>query len=152
MGLKDLPVRPTFTSNLVRETYVKELAAVETPEQLKTFILRWQPLYRLTPKEKKAEGEKDAKRYRQTKNSFKKILKNEVDLSQALDCIQKSRKSACGHASSYSCPGMHLAAPTVLLYAAHVSDHFGVSEDLALIQLGGGIAAFEAKNSHNDPL
>jgi hypothetical protein len=143
MSLKDLPVQPTYTEDHVRETYVKELSEVTTPEQLWAFATRWRPLYLLTPKRRIDKKKKDAKRFRITQKNMQSLISMNWDPKTALECIQVSREGHCKHAEQYSCPGLHIMVPEVLLHAQFVGQHFGVSTDLALIQMSGGMGALE---------
>lgn len=139
MGLIDLPVRPSYTQDRIRDTYIAELQKVTTPEELTAFVTRWKPLFALTKKRPFDKKAKDARRYRITQNNFERLLAGDYDPKVALDCIRISRTNACQHARSFSCPGMHIAVPEILLLAGFVAKKFGVSTDLALIQMNGGV-------------
>lgn len=141
--LNQLPVRPNPASNSVQETYIAELKAVTTPEQLSAFVLRWQSLYKMTRYRRIPKKEKDAKRYRVTQNNLKKLIVGDFDPAEALSCIQVSRDQTCRHAAQYSCVGLHIMVPTILLDAMLVAQEYVVPTDLALIQMCGGMGVLE---------
>ena len=144
MSLKELPVRPTPVTDNVKEAYIKELAAVTTSYQLGEFAKRWRPLYLLSRKEKVNKKAKDAKRYRITQNNMQKLISGNWNPEVALKCIQDRRTGTCQHAHQYACPGMHILLPPVFLLAEFISDKYGVTTDLALIQMGGGLERLES--------
>lgn len=143
MGLKDLPVRPTPITDNVRDAYTTELKAVTTPKELWDFAMRWRPLYLMTRKQKIDKKAKDAKRFRITQKNMQALISMSWDPKTALECIQVSREGVCKHARMYSCPGMHIMVPEILLHAEWASKKFGVTTDLALIQMNGGLEALE---------
>jgi len=143
MSLKELPIRPTPITANVKEGYVKELEAVTTPEQLWEFAKRWRPLYLLTRKPKINKKAKDAKRFRVSQNNMQNLISGAWDPKEALECVQVGRTGICKHARQYSCPGMHILVPEVLLLADAIGEKYGVTSDLALIQMGGGLEKLE---------
>lgn len=144
--LKDLPVRPGLTGNVVQEAYVKELYEVKTPEELKKFVTRWLPLYNLhsgrdVEFDKRA---KDAKRFRISMKNLNNLRAGNIDFVTALDCIQKCRTDpGCAHQPHFSCEGAHIILPLVMMRAHSQSEYWGVSTDIALIQANGGLEALE---------
>jgi len=143
MSLKDLPVLPGMITDNVSETYATELKAVTTPEQLWEFAKRWRPLYLLTKKQKINKKAKDAKRFRVSQNNMQNLISGAWDPKEALECVQVGRTGICKHARQYSCPGMHILVPEVLLLADAIGEKYGVTTDLALIQMNGGLEALE---------
>jgi hypothetical protein len=150
MSLSRLPVTPGFDTDNVSDSYIAELRGVATPEELLAFTARWAPLYSLSrarPFDRKA---KDAKRFRVTQKNQQRLLAGDFDAVEALECIKQSRKredredNTCKHARMYSCVGMHIMTPSVLIDAFLVARRYGVSTDLALVQMHGGVAALEA--------
>jgi hypothetical protein len=139
MSLKELPVVPELTSDNVRTAYASELAAVATPEQLWEFAKRWRPLYLLSRKQKIDKKAKDAKRFRITQNNMQRLISMDWKPSEALECIRVSRAGPCKHATQFSCVGAHIILPPVLLMAELISQKYGVTTDLALIQMSGGL-------------
>jgi len=145
MGLKDLPVKPDGmgASDTVVTAYLEELGAVATPEQLWEFAKRWRPLYLMTPKPRIDKKAKNARRFRVTQNNMQSLLDGTWDPKTALQCLTISRTGNCAHATQFSCVGMHIAVPLILIHADFISEKFGVPKDMALIQLCGGLEALE---------
>jgi hypothetical protein len=137
-SLKDLPVRPTLTGDEVRGGYVAELKAVTTPAELWAFAMRWRPLFLLTRKRKIDRKAKDAKRFRLTQKNMQALISMDWKPEGVFECVQSSREGVCKHASQFSCVGMHILLPEILLQADFVAKHYGVGSDLALIQMNGG--------------
>lgn len=144
MTLKDLPVQPDPNGGeLVKTAYVTELKAVASPEQLWEFAKRWRPLYLLTWKEKIDKKAKDAKRFRISQKNMQALISGTWDPRVAFECVQAGRTGVCKHARMYSCPGMHISVPIVLLQTDFVAKRYGVPSDIALIQLHGGMGRLE---------
>jgi hypothetical protein len=139
MSLKELPVVPTIDTDHVKEAYVSELAAVATPEQLWEFAKRWRPLYLLSRKEKIDKKAKDARRFRITQNNMQRLISMDWKPKEAFECIQASRTGPCKHVAQFSCVGAHIVLPPVLLMAHLIARKYGVTTDLALIQMSGGL-------------
>lgn len=143
MSLKDLPIVPTFDGDTVIPGYVEELSKVTTAQELVAFVDRWRPLFLLTRKFPIDKKEKHAKRWRISQNNLQHLINGTFDPNDALSCIQLGRTTICRHAQQYSCPGMHLLAPEVLLQVTAVAKTYGVGSDTALIQMNGGMEALE---------
>jgi hypothetical protein len=142
--LRALPVLPGMTTDRVREAYLSELILVTTPEAIKAFAARWRPLYILAKKQKIDKKAKDAKRFRITENNFLKLLHGVFDAEEALACLLANRTAGCPHMNQYGCAGAHIILPTVFVQAEMVAKHYGVSTDLALVQMNGGWGPYEA--------
>jgi hypothetical protein len=127
----------------VKEAYIAELKEVTTPEQLWAFAMRWRPLYLMSRRDKIDKKEKDAKRFRITQKSMQSLIHMDWKAKEALECLQASRTGHCEHATQFSCVGMHIALPPVFLLAEFISSKYGVTTDLAIIQMGGGLEALE---------
>jgi len=144
MGLKDLPLVPGCTANGIQDAYVSELKLVTTPEQLRAFTIRWAPLYRMTSKVIIDKKEKNAQRFRISRNNLDRLIAGDYKAEVALECVLGSRgPTGCRHMRAFSCVGMHIVAPVVLIEAGGVARKYGVSTDLALIQMNGGLEALE---------
>lgn len=144
--LRDLPVRPTITQNLVRETYVEELLKVQSPEELLAFVKRWQPLFFLRRNRRPIDKKmKDAKRYRLTEKYFQQMRALEFSPERVLKCIARNRlpEEHCPHITMYSCEAAHLLVPQVLSDADAIAEKYGVGSDLVLIQQNGGMGVWE---------
>lgn len=142
MNLKMLPVAPsTNGGENVKAAYVAELQAVTYPESLWEFVKRWLPLYVMTRKTKIDKKGKDAKRFRMTQNSLQSLIDGTWDPKAALVCIEAGKTGLCKHAKQFSCAGMHISAPLALLHADFVAEKYGVTTDIALIQINGGFGA-----------
>lgn len=139
MGLKDLPVRLTPITDNAQEAYVVELREVKTPKELLAFTKKWNPLYTL--KISPVEGN-DPESTKKTRESEEMIIAGTYDAEKALECIQKNRKDICEHATSFSCPGMCILMPGILLQSSLISRKFGVSTDLALMQMTEGYGEY----------
>lgn len=144
MGLKDLPILPTLAGEEVREGYAAELKAVTSPTLLWEFTMRWRPLYLLTRKRRIGKQEKNAKRFKITQKHMQNLISGTWNREEAFACIQASREGVCKHAQQYSCVGVHILIPEILLQADFVAKQFGVGSDLALIQMHGGLGALES--------
>lgn len=136
-----------MTGEEVSKAYTTEILEVRSPEQLKVFTERWRPLYLLTRKQKIDKKAKDAKRFRITQNNMQELINGTYNPTVAWECIVVARTTngVCKHASQYSCPGMHILVPMVLMEADFVSQKYGVPPDLALIQMHGGLEALESR-------
>lgn len=144
MSLKDLPLSPSGDGeDVITPGYVAELAQVTSVQELLTFVDRWRPLLMMPRKFPINKKEKHAKRWRISQNNLQRLINGDFDPKEALSCIQLGRTSICRHSLQYSCPGMHLLAPEVLLQAMTIAKTYGVTPDLALIQMNGGLAALE---------
>ncbi len=145
MSLRNLPVTPGADGEdgRVKEAYTSELKAVTSPEQLWEFAKRWRPLYLMTRKKKIDKKAKDAKRFRISQNNMQALINGTWDPRVAFQCIQEGRTGICKHARMYACPGSHILAPLILMYASFIAKEYGVSTDIALIQLGGGMGKLE---------
>jgi hypothetical protein len=144
--LSELPVTPTTgdPGNRVRAAYVTELAAVTSPDELRAFYKRWRPLFLMSRKYKIDKKTKGARRFRISQNNMQKLISGDWDPVAVFDCVQKGRAHpGCRHSKDYSCPGMHLLLPQILMLADALGDKYSVSSDLALIQLGGGLERLE---------
>ncbi len=149
MGLKDLPVLPTFVEDKVRSAYVEELRKVETAQGLRDFHKRWVPLFQLRHRPIKFDKkEKDARRFRLTADKLNNVKTGNMDFDKTLACIKiMLGGGVCHHMHEFSCEGGHMVIPQVLLEAQGVAEYFGVSSDLALIQMNGGMAALYSEPS-----
>lgn len=143
MSLRTLPVTPHIGGEEVSKAYTTEILAVRSPEELRTFTERWRPLYMLTKKQKIDKKAKDAKRYRITQNNMQELINGTFNAVVAWECIVVARTTngVCKHATQFSCPGMHILVPMVLMEADYVATKYGVAPDLALIQMHGGLEA-----------
>lgn len=142
--LRALPVLPGMTTDRVRDAYVSELSAVTTPETLRAFVMRWRPLYVLAKKKKIDKKAKGAKRFKITESNFRKLLRGDYNAEEAFACLQKNRADGCPHMKQFGCVGSHVILPTVFVQVEMVSQHYGVSTDLALVQMNGGWGPYEA--------
>lgn len=146
MGLKDLPVQPSVMgSDLVATAYTTELKEVTTPDALKAFVERWKALYMLTRERKIDKKGKDAKRFRISFKNLKRMIVGDFNATEALECIAAGRGGACKHSSQYSCAGMHILCPLILVQMLQIADHFGVTVDIAMIQAFGGMGALDER-------
>ena len=127
----------------MKTAYLSELQRVTSPEQLWEFAKRWRPLYLLTRKEKIDKKAKDAKRFRISQNNMQALISGTWDPRVAFECVQAGKTGVCKHAKMYSCPGMHIMVPLVLMHVDFVADKYDVPTDIALIQLGGGMGKLE---------
>ncbi len=144
--LKALPVLPGNTTDRVKEAYVAELRLVTDVEMLGMFLHRWRPLYLLTKKQAFNRKAKNAKRYRFSENNLVRLIRGEAPLKEVLECVQLNRTDqGCKHIRQYSCPGAHVLVPPILMQVDWVSRHYGISTDLALVQMNGGWGPYEAE-------
>jgi hypothetical protein len=74
---------------------------------------------------------------------MQKLISMDWKPKEALECIQACRTGPCKHSTQFSCVGMHIILPQVFLMMEFVSQTYGVTTDLALIQMGGGLEALE---------
>ncbi len=132
MSLRDLPVKPTMTENHIRDTYIAERNAIQTEDDLRSFTKRWKAIWVLH------SG-------RNLTNEEKSIINGTYDATPSLKCLKIClQKDVCEHASTgVSCVGMHLSLPITLMMAEFISQHFGVTTDIAIIQANGGMGELE---------
>ena len=149
MSYMDLPVVPSLNhfdedKNTVLCSYVSELAKVDTVQDLKAFVSRWKHLYELQNRLESKEPGRETKRFRMSVNSEKRVLSGVFDYDKALECIKKSKTTACDHAKNYSCEGANIAIPSIFLRMSLNASRFKVSTDLVLIQMFGGLKVMGA--------
>lgn len=134
--LRDLPIRPTFTEDVIRENYVTELKEATDVPKLRAFLDRWNAIFRLNH-----QGRMDLEPY--VKLGDKTYTDEE--LAEALECMKKCKKGACEHCvtGSHGCIGVNILVPPLLISAEIAGNHFGVSTDLAIIQMNGGMGELD---------
>ena len=128
-ALHELPIKPSFTEDMVIRNYTEELKQVSSVSSLRKFLDRWNAVFRLNfPGNLCAEPliKLGDKQY------------SDEELAEALDCIDQNRIDVCPHAEDNGCIGINIVMPPALISATVQAMKFQVASDLALIQMNGG--------------
>lgn len=145
MGRWNLPVEPSLGGDKVRDTYVAELKEVKSSDELKVFTERWKTVYSMKHHaitfNKKERG---AKRVRLSLKKFENVKTGQYDPVRTYACVEAIRSSGlCSHTTQFNCEAMNICLPMPLVDLEPVAAHYGVGTDLILIQVNGGIEAFD---------
>jgi hypothetical protein len=134
----ELPIQLDDDENLFKD-YFDGLNLCHTEEDLSQFIIKWKIIYKLS------SFPKDQYEDKRSATSIDNLHNNTtVNLNEILECIKIHRAQACcSHMTSYTCEGLHVSLPIVLLDALLIAKRFEVPPNIAFIQLLGGMPSFK---------
>ncbi len=124
--IRRIPIKLSLQSDIGPE-YVRDRKQIRTPKQLKAFARKWQAVWQIPWMKEWAPDRLE-----------RQIISGRFDASLVLSCIKKNSDSGvgCRHIlRGKGCVSVHILAPPMLIRLMQITNHFGVPDGIALLQL-----------------